>query len=82
MALAVLVVLLARYLSFSFVNNLSSLSLYMLTQIINYCLLRYFTGHTENSDQTKKFIPGKTSVGDAVDGAIKIVTVAVCTTLY
>ena len=40
-------------------------------------LARYFTGHTKNSDGSKQFIPGRTGVGDAVDGAIKIVTVAV-----
>ncbi|KAK4754923.1 hypothetical protein SAY87_008680 [Trapa incisa] len=40
-------------------------------------LIRYFTGHTKNSDGTVQFRAGKTSLGDAVDGAIKIVTVAV-----
>ncbi|KAJ9689361.1 hypothetical protein PVL29_014846 [Vitis rotundifolia] len=40
-------------------------------------LARYFTGHTKNSDGSKQFIPGRTSTSDAVDGAIKIVTVAV-----
>ncbi|KAL6331936.1 hypothetical protein AAG906_020285 [Vitis piasezkii] len=40
-------------------------------------LARYFTGQTTNSDGSKQFIPGRTGVGDAVDGAIKIVTVAV-----
>ncbi|KAF8389408.1 hypothetical protein HHK36_026103 [Tetracentron sinense] len=40
-------------------------------------LARYFTGHTRDPDGTVQFIRGKTSVGDAVDGAIKIITVAV-----
>ncbi|KAK1417096.1 hypothetical protein QVD17_26218 [Tagetes erecta] len=40
-------------------------------------LIRFFTGHTKDSDGNIEFIAGKTSVGDAVDGAIKIFTVAV-----
>ncbi|KAL4383417.1 hypothetical protein GQ457_15G029490 [Hibiscus cannabinus] len=40
-------------------------------------LVRYFTGHTEDPQGRKEFVAGKTSVGNAVDGAIKIVTVAV-----
>ncbi|KAK4757595.1 hypothetical protein SAY87_018896 [Trapa incisa] len=40
-------------------------------------LIRYFTGHTKNSDGTVQFKAGTTSVSDAVDGAIKIITVAV-----
>ncbi|KAK0572092.1 hypothetical protein LWI29_033831 [Acer saccharum] len=40
-------------------------------------LVRYFTGHTKNPDGSVPFTPGKTKVGDAVDGAIKILTVAV-----
>nr|XP_048333648.1 calcium-transporting ATPase 9, plasma membrane-type isoform X1 [Ziziphus jujuba var. spinosa] len=40
-------------------------------------LVRYFTGHTRDPDGTKQFVAGQTKVGDAVDGAIKIVTVAV-----
>ncbi|KAF4366383.1 hypothetical protein F8388_018831 [Cannabis sativa] len=41
-------------------------------------LVRYFTGHTKNVDSnTSQFIAGKTKIGDAVDGAIKIITVAV-----
>lgn len=39
---------------------------------------RYFTGHTENPDGSSQFQAGKTKIGDAIDGAIKIVTVAVC----
>ncbi|KAL4582556.1 hypothetical protein LXL04_007108 [Taraxacum kok-saghyz] len=41
-------------------------------------LVRFFTGHTEDDEERIEFIAGKTSVGDAVDGAIKIFTVAVC----
>jgi len=44
---------------------------------LNY-ICRYFSGHTENPDGSPQFKAGKTKVGDAVDGAIKIVTVAVC----
>ncbi|RDY04261.1 Calcium-transporting ATPase 10, plasma membrane-type [Mucuna pruriens] len=40
-------------------------------------LARYFSGHTRNPDGSVQFIAGKTKVGDAIDGAIKIVTVAV-----
>ncbi|KAK2646232.1 hypothetical protein Ddye_021427 [Dipteronia dyeriana] len=40
-------------------------------------LARFFTGHTKNPDGSVPFTPGKTKVGDAVDGAIKILTVAV-----
>lgn len=40
-------------------------------------LVRFFTGHSTNADGTVQFIPGKTKVGKAVDGAIRIITVAV-----
>lgn len=40
-------------------------------------LARYFTGHTKNADGTVQFTAGHTKVGDAVDGAVKILTVAV-----
>ncbi|KAL8191541.1 hypothetical protein R6Q57_028272 [Mikania cordata] len=39
-------------------------------------LVRFFTGHTKDDEENVEFIAGKTSVGDAVDGAIKIFTVA------
>ena len=39
---------------------------------------RYFSGHTKNPDGSVQFTTGKTKVGDAIDGAIKIITVAVC----
>ncbi|KAL4563153.1 hypothetical protein LXL04_027187 [Taraxacum kok-saghyz] len=39
-------------------------------------LVRFFTGHTEDDEGRIEFIAGKTSVGDAIDGAIKIFTVA------
>ena len=42
-------------------------------------LSRYFTGHSKNPDGSRQFIAGQTKVGRAVDGAIKIVTIAVCT---
>ncbi|KAK2982967.1 hypothetical protein RJ640_019245, partial [Escallonia rubra] len=38
---------------------------------------RYFTGHTLNPDGSKQFIAGKTKPGDAINGAVKIFTVAV-----
>jgi len=38
---------------------------------------RFFTGHTKDDEEKVEFIAGKTSLGDAVDGAIKIFTVAV-----
>ncbi|MCD7471685.1 Calcium-transporting ATPase 10, plasma membrane-type [Datura stramonium] len=40
-------------------------------------MIRFFTGHTYNPDRSPQFIAGKTRVGKAVDGAIKIFTVAV-----
>ncbi|GKA47847.1 calcium-transporting ATPase 8, plasma membrane-type-like protein, partial [Tanacetum coccineum] len=40
-------------------------------------LARYFTGHSRKPDKTIEFIGGKTSLSDAVDGAIKKFTVAV-----
>ncbi|KAH9805644.1 calcium-transporting ATPase 8 plasma membrane-type [Citrus sinensis] len=40
-------------------------------------LARFFTGHTKNAYGTIQFKAGKTKVSDAVDGAIKILTVAV-----
>ena len=41
-------------------------------------LSRYFSGHTKNPDGNVQFKSGNTKVSDAIDGAIKIVTVAVC----
>ncbi|XP_044496104.1 calcium-transporting ATPase 9, plasma membrane-type-like isoform X2 [Mangifera indica] len=38
---------------------------------------RFFTGHTTKSDGSPEFMKGQTSVGDAVDGVIKIITIAV-----
>ncbi|XP_061361513.1 calcium-transporting ATPase 8, plasma membrane-type-like [Gastrolobium bilobum] len=40
-------------------------------------LARYFSGHSKNPDGSVQFTAGKTKVGDAIDGVIKIVTVAV-----
>ncbi|XP_031251206.1 calcium-transporting ATPase 8, plasma membrane-type-like [Pistacia vera] len=40
-------------------------------------LARYFTGHTKSADGRVQFTAGRTSVSDAVDGAIKILTIAV-----
>lgn len=42
--------------------------------------LSYFTGHTKDSTGRSEFVAGKTSASNAVDGAIKIVTVAVSAT--
>ncbi|CAL9769376.1 unnamed protein product [Musa acuminata subsp. burmannicoides] len=38
---------------------------------------RYFTGHTKNPDGTAQFIRGLTSAKAAIDGAVKILTIAV-----
>ncbi|XP_024029814.1 calcium-transporting ATPase 9, plasma membrane-type isoform X1 [Morus notabilis] len=38
---------------------------------------RYFSGHTKTHDGSRQFIRGRTSVSDAVDGVIKIFTIAV-----
>ncbi|KAF7837972.1 calcium-transporting ATPase 8, plasma membrane-type [Senna tora] len=40
-------------------------------------LARYFSGHTRNTDGSVQFVAGKTTVSHAIDGAIKIITVAV-----
>ncbi|XP_004299792.1 PREDICTED: calcium-transporting ATPase 8, plasma membrane-type-like [Fragaria vesca subsp. vesca] len=40
-------------------------------------LVRYFTGHTLNANGTPQFVSGTTKFGKAIDGAIKIVTIAV-----
>ncbi|KAJ9693332.1 hypothetical protein PVL29_012195 [Vitis rotundifolia] len=40
-------------------------------------LIRYFTGHTRDSDGKVQFKSGVTSLGDAVDDVIKIITIAV-----
>ncbi|KAM7473532.1 hypothetical protein LguiB_020775 [Lonicera macranthoides] len=40
-------------------------------------MVRYFTGHTRNPDGSVQFRAGQTKVGAAVDGAVKIFTVAV-----
>ncbi|KAJ8628903.1 hypothetical protein MRB53_022226 [Persea americana] len=40
-------------------------------------LVRYFTGHTKNVNGDPEFSRGKTSVRDALNAAIKIVTIAV-----
>ncbi|XP_012080805.1 calcium-transporting ATPase 10, plasma membrane-type isoform X1 [Jatropha curcas] len=40
-------------------------------------LVRFFTGHSKNPNGSRQFTAGKTSIGDAVDGVIKILTVAV-----
>ncbi|CAI9263866.1 unnamed protein product [Lactuca saligna] len=39
-------------------------------------LIRFFTGHTKDDTDQVEFIAGKTSLGDAVDGEIKIFTIA------
>lgn len=39
---------------------------------------RYFSGHTRDATGNVEFKAGKTKVGTAINGAIKIVTVAVC----
>ncbi|KAG6725804.1 hypothetical protein I3843_02G038800 [Carya illinoinensis] len=40
-------------------------------------LVRYFTGHTKDSNGNAQFVRGKTSISDAVDEVIKIFTIAV-----
>jgi Ca2+-transporting ATPase len=38
---------------------------------------RYFSGHTNDLDGNPEFVAGRTSISDAVDGVIKIFTIAV-----
>jgi Ca2+-transporting ATPase len=40
-------------------------------------MIRFFTGNTKDPDGTVQFKAGKTGFGDAIDGAVKIFTVAV-----
>ncbi|KAF9679820.1 hypothetical protein SADUNF_Sadunf06G0054800 [Salix dunnii] len=40
-------------------------------------LVRYFTGHTKDFEGNRQFTAGKTKASTAIDGAIKILTVAV-----
>ncbi|KAL0915702.1 hypothetical protein M5K25_016140 [Dendrobium thyrsiflorum] len=40
-------------------------------------IVRFFTGHTKNPNGSVQFVKGHTSVKDAIDGAVKILTVAV-----
>ncbi|ONK70582.1 uncharacterized protein A4U43_C05F35220 [Asparagus officinalis] len=40
-------------------------------------LVRYFTGHSKNPDGTIQFVKGHTSLKEAINGAVKILTVAV-----
>ncbi|XP_047322327.1 calcium-transporting ATPase 10, plasma membrane-type-like [Impatiens glandulifera] len=40
-------------------------------------IIRYFTGHSKNSDGSIQFIHGVTKFGKAIDGVIRIFTVAV-----
>ncbi|CAA7408242.1 unnamed protein product [Spirodela intermedia] len=40
-------------------------------------IVRFFTGHTKNPDGSTQFIAGKTSAKSAVNGVIRILTVAV-----
>ncbi|XP_044486506.1 calcium-transporting ATPase 9, plasma membrane-type isoform X3 [Mangifera indica] len=38
---------------------------------------RFFTGHSTNSDGSRQFVKGQTGATDAVNGVIKIITIAV-----
>lgn len=53
-------------------NFYSHLTSYNLIQY-----LRYFTGHTKDSNGYTQFQSGRTSFGDAIDDVIKIITIAV-----
>ncbi|KAL5149449.1 Calcium-transporting ATPase 8, plasma membrane-type [Glycine soja] len=62
-------------------NGLTTLigivGLFVAVVVLMVLLARYFSGHTRNPDGSVQFIAGKTKVGDAIDGVIKIFTVAV-----
>ena len=45
--------------------------------LIHLSVHRYFTGNTRNPDGSVQFRAGTTRVGTAIDGAVKIFTVAV-----
>ncbi|XP_047342748.1 calcium-transporting ATPase 9, plasma membrane-type-like [Impatiens glandulifera] len=72
-ALFVLVVLLARWVYLFLFWMVMDFMVYDL--ILYYS--RFFTGNSRDDNGNVEFIRGKTSIGDAVDGAIKIITIAV-----
>lgn len=43
---------------------------------------RYFTGTTTDANGKSQFTAGKTSIGDAINDVIKVITVAVCAILF
>ncbi|CAL0332120.1 unnamed protein product [Lupinus luteus] len=45
--------------------------------VLTVLLGRYFSGHTKDLDGNVQFVAGRTSISDAVDGVIKIFTIAV-----
>ncbi|KAH7659709.1 P-type ATPase protein [Dioscorea alata] len=45
--------------------------------VLGVLLARYFTGHSENADGSPQFIKGQTSVKAAINGVVKIITIAV-----
>jgi len=42
-----------------------------------FCFIRFFTGHTEDSNGKPLFQAGKTKVGDAINEIVKIFAIAV-----
>jgi hypothetical protein len=54
-----------------------TLPVYQLTGYNLIIPVRYFTGNTKNPDGSVQFIKGETTVSKAVDGVIKILTIAV-----
>ncbi|GAB2268483.1 Calcium-transporting ATPase 9, plasma membrane-type [Dionaea muscipula] len=51
--------------------------LFVAISVLAVLLVRYFTGNTKDEDGSVQFIRGQTSISQAVDGVIEIVTIAV-----
>ncbi|CAH1432573.1 unnamed protein product [Lactuca virosa] len=56
---------------------IGKIGLLVAASVLVILLIRFFTGYTEDNEGKVEFIAGKTSVKDALDGVIKIFTVAV-----
>ncbi|CAI9298093.1 unnamed protein product [Lactuca saligna] len=56
---------------------IGKIGLLVAASVLVILLIRFFTGYTEDDEGKVEFIAGKTSVKDAMDGVIKIFTVAV-----
>ncbi|KAH0461788.1 hypothetical protein IEQ34_009363 [Dendrobium chrysotoxum] len=58
--------------------GLSVAALFLAYDYTAFLMVRFFTSHTKIPDGSVQFVKGHTSVKDAIDGAVKILTGAVC----